>query len=417
MKINGSAVADGAAADGAATTATATAATATATATATETKISKQCFLECILFGLSWTIYCTIQYQCAIVSKLILITMFIYGISYGLLRHFANHQLSLQPKLSSWVVVTSTTDTDADADTDTGTEATTFTDNNTVAANAEAANAAAKKQKNRQKQKLKKQKQNAALASEWRSRLLAIINAIILIYGCIYCFMEWSSYIPESEGWVVLTDSLDSLDSLDPAEANSFNNLRSNNPVIFYASLFLGYLQWDIIWLIYHRKDSQSTHEIVGTFIHHIIFISISQFVLCGTYFRKPFAWLSLTELSTPFLHIRWLLAATGNKDNYNNLYYYISLLFAITFILTRVIGYGLGLIDIWITGYKYWYNIYGLKYGVIIGLHIGYILNLFWSIKVISALIRAITTKSENSKKSKNSNSKISTNNSKKSN
>jgi hypothetical protein len=403
MKINGSAVADGAAADGAATTATATAATtatataATATATATETKISKQCFLECILFGLSWTIYCTIQYQCAIVSKLILITMLLYSISYSILRHFANHQLSLQPKLSSWVVVTSTTDTDADTD------ATTCTDNNT--------DTAAKKQK------LKKQKQNAALASEWRSRLLAIINAIILIYGCIYCFMEWSSYIPESEGWVVLTDSLDSLDSLDPAEANSFNNLRSNNPVIFYASLFLGYLQWDIIWLIYHRKDSQSTHEIVGTFIHHIIFISISQFVLCGTYFRKPFAWLSLTELSTPFLHIRWLLAATGNKDNYNNLYYYISLLFAITFILTRVIGYGLGLIDIWITGYKYWYNIYGLKYGVIIGLHIGYILNLFWSIKVISALIRAITTKSENSKKSKNSNSKISTNNSKKSN
>jgi hypothetical protein len=304
MKINGSAVADGAAADGAATTATATA----ATATATETKISKQCFLECILFGLSWTIYCTIQYQCAIVSKLILITMLLYSISYSILRHFANHQLSLQPKLSSWVVVTSTTD--ADADTDTDTDATTCTDNNTVAANAEAANAAAKKQKNRQKQKLKKQKQNAALASEWRSRLLAIINAIILIYGCIYCFMEWSSYIPESEGWVVLTDSLDSLDSLDsdPAEANSFNNLRSNNPVIFYASLFLGYLQWDIIWLIYHRKDSQSTHEIVGTFIHHIIFISISQFVLCGTYFRKPFAWLSLTELSTPFLLVLFIL-------------------------------------------------------------------------------------------------------------
>jgi heme/copper-type cytochrome/quinol oxidase subunit 3 len=342
---------------------------------------------ECIVFGvlpLLIMVYCTIQYQCRIVSKLILITMILYGISYSILRYFANHicKLSLQPKLSSWVV--------------------------TVPVVVQQQGSAKQEQ---QEQKIKKKKLQYAASSEWRSRLLAILNAILLIYGCLFCFMEWSAYIPESKGWVFTKleseSLLESLESLSDS-TSSINSLRNNNPVIFYASLFLGYLQWDILWLLYHRKD-QSSSNFIGTLIHHLIFISISQYVLSGTYFCKPFAWLSLTELSTPFLHIRWLLAATGSKDkneNYQNVYYYISLCFAITFIVTRVIGYGLGLIDIWMSGYQYWSPINGLKYGVIIGLHLGYILNLFWSIKVISALFRAISKKSK-SKSNKKSNEK----------
>ncbi|OEU11763.1 hypothetical protein FRACYDRAFT_244886 [Fragilariopsis cylindrus CCMP1102] len=338
---------------------------------------------ECILFGvvpLLIMVYCTIQYQCRIVSKLILITMVLYGISYSILRYFAKYKYksSLQPKLSSWVV--------------------------TVPVVVQQQGSA--KQEEQKIKKQKKQLQYAA-SSEWRSRLLAILNAILLVYGCLFCFMEWSTYIPESKGWVFTqleSDSLsESLESLESDTTSSFNSLRNNNPVIFYASLFLGYLQWDILWLLYHRKD-QSSSNFIGTFIHHIIFISISQYVLSGTYFCKPFAWLSLTELSTPFLHIRWLLAATGSNknENYTNIYYYISLCFAITFIVTRVIGYGLGLIDIWISGYQYWYPINGLKYGVILGLHLGYILNLFWSIKVISALFRAIGISKKSISKSK---------------
>jgi hypothetical protein len=339
---------------------------------------------ECIVFGvvpLLIMVYCTIQYQCRIVSKLILITMVLYGISYSILRYFANYiyKLSLQPKLSSWVV--------------------------TVPVVVQQQGSAKQEEQKIKKQKQEKKQLQYVASSEWRSRLLAILNAILLIYGCLFCFMEWSTYIPESKGWVFTKLESDSLsESLESDTTSSFNSLRKKNPVIFYASLFLGYLQWDILWLLYHRKDQSSSSNFIGTFIHHLIFISISQYVLSGTYFCKPFAWLSLTELSTPFLHIRWLLAATGSNknENYTNIYYYISLCFAITFIVTRVIGYGLGLIDIWISGYKYWYPVNGLKYGVILGLHLGYILNLFWSIKVISALFRAISKKSKSKSKSK---------------
>ena len=190
---------------------------------------------ECIVFGvvpLLIMVYCTIQYQCRIVSKLILITMVLYGISYSLLRYFANYiyKLSLQPKLSSWVVTVP------------------------VVVQQQGSANNAKKQEQEEQKMIKKQEKKQlqyVASSEWRSRLLAILNAILLIYGCLFCFMEWSTYIPESKGWVFTKLESDSLsESLESdTSTSSFNSLRNQNPVIFYASLFLGYLQWDILWL------------------------------------------------------------------------------------------------------------------------------------------------------------------------
>jgi hypothetical protein len=148
--------------------------------------------------------------------------------------------------------------------------------------------------------------------------------------------------------------------------------------------LFVGYLQWDLCWLIWHRD----THPDTGAIIHHSIFIGVTQFVLSDTYFRKPFAWLSLAELSTPFLHVRWFMAATGQKNN--QLYFWVSLGFAITFLTTRSLGYGLGLVDLWFNK-ESWVVISGL-WGVVAGLHLAYLLNLFWSVKVGGALLRAMS-------------------------
>ncbi len=293
--------------------------------------------VECLL-GLSLPLLSTVKVQsnepsCR-VSWLIASTTAIYGILYAFLRHFNGF---LQPSLITWVVT------------------------------------------NPRKNETITNKQRAA-ASEWRSRLLAIFNALILIVGSALCFTEWvSTYVPESEGWVKTL----------PLECNNPDGCSCfvSYPVT-YASLFVGYLQWDLCWLIWHRD----THPDVGAMIHHSIFIGVTQFVLSETFFRKPFAWLSLTELSTPFLHIRWILAATGNKTS--SLYFWTSLGFALTFLSTRSIGYGLGLVDVWLNQAS-WGVISGLWW-VVGGLHLAYLLNLFWSFKVGSALVRTIASSSK---------------------
>lgn len=198
--------------------------------------------------------------------------------------------------------------------------------------------------------------------TEWRSRLLATINAILLIGGSVLCFLEWP-YRPNSEGWIGQPDNIWSYPCL-------------------FASLFVGYLHWDLIWLVWHRREQNDMSAV----IHHLLFISVTHYVLSGTYFKKPFAWLSFTELSTPFLNIRWFYAASNMKEGRG--YFLSSLLFASTFLLTRVLGYGLGMLDLtW--SYGEWKSNRGLHF-VAVGLGLGYALNLFWSTKVIQALQRA---------------------------
>lgn len=316
---------------------------------------------ECLL-GLSVPLWSTVSLQAnetnCRTSVLIASTMAIYGIMYAILRHYKGF---LQPASSSWLV----------------------------------AAAAAKKKKSDGGDGDDDGKQNCddaaiaaatAAAAEWRSRFLAIINALILIVGSALCFTEWvSTYEPASEGWVKTLP----LECSNSSKDNTCSCFTSY-PLTF-ASLFVGYLQWDLCWLIWHRD----THYDVGSMIHHSVFIAVTQFVLLETYFRKPFAWLSFTELSTPFLHLRWILAATGMKEN--RLYFLASLGFALTFLSTRAVGYGLGLIDVW-RNRESWGKIPGL-WAVVGGLHLGYLLNLFWSIKVGSALVRTVFKRTKKEK------------------
>ena len=68
--------------------------------------------------------------------------------------------------------------------------------------------------------------------------------------------------------------------------------------------------------------------------------------------------------------------------------YFLSSFLFAITFLVTRVCGYGLGMLDVLLC-YNEWKENRGLHL-VAVGLGMGYALNLFWSVKVVHALQRA---------------------------
>lgn len=122
--------------------------------------------------------------------------------------------------------------------------------------------------------------------------------------------------------------------------------------------------------------------------IHHTLFIAITHYVLWGWYFKQPYAWLSFAEVSTPFLHARWFLAVIGRKEG--SAYTAASLLFASTFLATRVVGYILGIWDLW-NCYALWKDAKWGLYAVVAGCHAGLLLNLFWSRAVIGAVVRAV--------------------------
>ena len=127
----------------------------------------------------------------------------------------------------------------------------------------------------------------------------------------------------------------------------------------------------------------------VGSLVHHTLFISITHYVLWGWYFKKPFAWLSFTELSTPFLHLRWMLAVLEQK--HTTAYAAISFAFAITFLATRTVGYGLGIADLW-RNRAMWLPAKTGLYFVIAGVHAGFALNLVWSAAVANNLRKALS-------------------------
>ena len=65
-------------------------------------------------------------------------------------------------------------------------------------------------------------------------------------------------------------------------------------------------------------------------------------------------------------------------------------LLFALTFLATRVGGYAWGIYDIW-RCYPLWKSARRGLYAVVAGCHAGLFLNLFWSRSVVAALTRAV--------------------------
>lgn len=137
----------------------------------------------------------------------------------------------------------------------------------------------------------------------------------------------------------------------------------------------------------------QASSPDAASVFHHSLFIAITHYVLWGWYFKQPYAWLSFAELSTPFLNGRWFLAVLGQKSGAT--YMAISVAFALTFLATRVLGYVLGIADIW-KCYPLWKDAKPGLYAVIAGCHAGLLLNLFWSRSVVGALVRVLRGKGE---------------------
>ena len=204
-----------------------------------------------------------------------------------------------------------------------------------------------------------------AKASEWRARVLSTANAVLIAAGSALCFSEWP--YPGAEGWI--------------------SDLRPTF-VVPFASLFVGYLMWDLCWVLWHMRASPD----VGSLVHHTLFIAITHYVLYYTYYKQSFAWLSACELSTPFLNARWFLAVQGRKGS--GLYTGVSIAFALCFLLTRTLGYSLGVASIY-AEYDLWRAANPGFYCVIAGTLGGWVLNCVWSVGVVAVLARSIPASS----------------------
>lgn len=224
---------------------------------------------------------------------------------------------------------------------------------------------------------------HALHAAESKSRFLSTVNAILLTIGSILCYIELAHY-EDGMGWIGGRTSSSSPSHDDDNIHDSISNM--SYPAIF-ASFFVAFLQFDFLWMVWHRLE----YNDVSAMIHHVLFLCMTHYVLSGPYFLKPFAWLSLTELSTPFLNLRWWYAANGRKDHAG--YLYCSLAFASTFVVTRIGWYGLGLMDVY-RHYHHWRSVLGL-HAVAVGLVFGYILNCFWAVKILRAVQRVLSKSS----------------------
>lgn len=222
-----------------------------------------------------------------------------------------------------------------------------------------------------------KKKLNRHEYAEWCCRQVSDIHALIMVWGAIRSFMEWN-HISLEEGFVG----------------------KPTFAPVFYCAVSMGYLQWDLLWQLYHMDGYYDASSL----IHHILYLAVCHYNMQGYFFCRPFAWLVFGELSTIFLNRRWFYAASDRKESMG--YIVSSVMFAVTFLSIRVALYTWGFFDIW-KHKSIWLELpQGIRF-VVFGLHVGYVLNLFWGVKVWNALVRLIKRQLQTSPISKHDKNK----------
>ena len=106
------------------------------------------------------------------------------------------------------------------------------------------------------------------------------------------------------------------------------------------------------------------------------------------THTTLRYAWLSICEVSTPFLNARWFLAVSNKKHTFA--YKIASALLGLTFVATRCVGYALGLYDLY-SSYSLWAGAPRGLHLVVAGCVAGFGLNLVWTPFVVSSTARAL--------------------------
>lgn len=159
--------------------------------------------------------------------------------------------------------------------------------------------------------------------------------------------------------------------------------------------LFLAYLLYDMIHIVLQYPKLGG----MDTMLHHMLFAFCSM--INGTYGIMPFqfGWLITGELSTIFLNWRWFLLKSGHDSG--PLIYNINTMFAASFFLCRIIIYTAGIVHL------YFFSLAELKslllpevsgvsmslLGITCGcMVLGWLLNIFWGLKILSKVIGQYT-------------------------
>jgi hypothetical protein len=152
-------------------------------------------------------------------------------------------------------------------------------------------------------------------------------------------------------------------------------------PDVFWLGGFLvAYLAFDVIFSVL------SLNAPVDMLIHHFLFLITSQICKKYHFLQFPFAWLLLGEWSTVPLNFR---AFCLNLKHDGAFLKVSEILFALFFLVSRVIVYGLGLLHM----YQNRDVIFPLPHGscqFVLGLLVGgYGLNLFWFSKILGKVLK----------------------------
>nr|CAH8870974.1 unnamed protein product [Trichobilharzia regenti] len=144
---------------------------------------------------------------------------------------------------------------------------------------------------------------------EWNTRLLSTVHSIFILLISVYCLL-FNKKMHEDKFF--------------------YSDFLSD----FGICISCGYMIYDCCTMIMYMKGA----SLWAFLIHHSVVVWGSSELLTNR-IGKYYAYLKfLTELSTPFINIRWYLRTCG----YSSKHKYVAvttILFAITFILTRNIG------------------------------------------------------------------------------
>jgi len=171
-----------------------------------------------------------------------------------------------------------------------------------------------------------------------------------------------------------------------PTETVSAPDLAFRDAAVLTESINLVFLSW-LCYDVIHLVLNFPTLGGADTLAHHFAFMGAS--VLCSVYriFPFSFSWLVAMEISSPWLNVRWYLLTTGRKGS--KWLDYTNQAFGYSFILARVLMYGVGLVHLWA---NHGLLLLGKQavpaapiYVILTLVTAGYGLQLFWLKKILS--------------------------------
>ena len=147
----------------------------------------------------------------------------------------------------------------------------------------------------------------------------------------------------------------------------------------------IAYLMYDSMCILYSMRLNSGAYESPGSsefgkLFHHILGIVPCFICLVTQIGSNTMLWTFFSELSTPFMSLRWMLLSAGYKGTM--ILKGTEILFAVTFTGSRIINIPFLLKYLWSTR-NIWKPVWVFNYMLLTGI-IFYGMNIFWFIKII---------------------------------